>query len=86
MDRTERFYKIDQLLNEKIVVSIETFLDDLGVSLATFKRDLNTCGSGYMLLSCGTEMLAATATLSQTRLHLPSHYLVCGLTPVKCML
>ena len=40
MDRTERFYKIDQLLNEKIVVSIETFLDDLGVSLATFKRDL----------------------------------------------
>ena len=40
MDRTERFYKIDQLLNEKIVVTIETFLDDLGVSLATFKRDL----------------------------------------------
>ena len=40
MDRTERFYKIDQLLNEKIVVSIEIFLDDLGVSLATFKRDL----------------------------------------------
>ena len=40
MDRTERFYKIDQLLNEKLVVSIETFLDDLGVSLATFKRDL----------------------------------------------
>ena len=40
MDRTERFYKIDQLLNEKIVVSIEAFLDDLGVSLATFKRDL----------------------------------------------
>jgi len=40
MDRTERFYKIDQLLNEKIVVPLEIFLDDLGVSLATFKRDL----------------------------------------------
>ena len=40
MDRTERFYKIDQLLNERRVVPIETFLDALGVSRATFKRDL----------------------------------------------
>ena len=40
MDRTERFYKIDQKKKKKIVVSIEAFLDDLGVSLATFKRDL----------------------------------------------
>ena len=40
MDRTERFYKIDQLLNDMTVVPLATFLDDLGISLATFKRDL----------------------------------------------
>jgi len=40
MDRTERFYKIDQLLNDQAVVPINTFLEDLGISLATFKRDL----------------------------------------------
>lgn len=40
MDRTERFYKIDQLLQEYAVVSIDTFLSELGISLATFKRDL----------------------------------------------
>ena len=40
MDRTERFYRIDQLLNEYAVVPIDTFLMELGVSRATFKRDL----------------------------------------------
>ncbi|MEM7254383.1 MAG: WYL domain-containing protein [Pseudomonadota bacterium] len=40
MDRTERFYKIDQILNERRVVPIEVFLERLGVSRATFKRDL----------------------------------------------
>lgn len=40
MDRTERFYKTDQLLNDRTVVPINTFLEDLGISLATFKRDL----------------------------------------------
>ncbi|MCH9670471.1 MAG: WYL domain-containing protein [Gammaproteobacteria bacterium] len=40
MDRTERFYKIDQILNERRVVPIEIFLERLGVSRATFKRDL----------------------------------------------
>ena len=40
MDRTERFYKIDQLLNDMAVVPLATFLDDLVVSLATFQRDL----------------------------------------------
>ena len=40
MDRTERFYRIDQLLNEHKVVTLETFLAELGVSRATFKRDL----------------------------------------------
>jgi len=42
VDRTERFYKIDQLLQARRpgVVPIATFLDELDVSLATFKRDL----------------------------------------------
>ena len=42
LDRTERFYKIDQLLQSRRpgVVPIAVFLEELGVSLATFKRDL----------------------------------------------
>jgi predicted DNA-binding transcriptional regulator YafY len=40
VDRTERFYRIDRLLRESRVVSIERFLDELSVSRATFKRDL----------------------------------------------
>jgi predicted DNA-binding transcriptional regulator YafY len=40
MDRTERFYKIHQLLAAREAVRISEFLDALGVSRATFKRDL----------------------------------------------
>ncbi|MGD8478162.1 MAG: YafY family protein [Burkholderiales bacterium] len=40
MDRTERFYRIDRLLRENRSVTIERFLDELSVSRATFKRDL----------------------------------------------
>jgi predicted DNA-binding transcriptional regulator YafY len=40
MDRTERFYQIDQLLQAGHAVPIERFLSSLGVSRATFKRDL----------------------------------------------
>ena len=41
VDRTERFYKIDQLLQtRRPVVKVREFLDELGISLATFKRDL----------------------------------------------
>jgi predicted DNA-binding transcriptional regulator YafY len=40
MDRTERFYRIDQLLQDRGVVARNAFLGELGVSLATFKRDL----------------------------------------------
>ena len=40
MDRTERFYKIDQLLSEHRVVPFSAFEDRLGVSRATIKRDL----------------------------------------------
>lgn len=41
MNRTERFYKIEQLLISHRVVPISTFLEALGISPATFKRDLD---------------------------------------------
>jgi len=40
MDRTERFYKIDQMLQSRGRVKVREFLSELGVSAATFKRDL----------------------------------------------
>src|SRR5213592_1643764 len=40
MERLERFYKIDQLLKDRKVVSFATFKEVLGVSAATLKRDL----------------------------------------------
>lgn len=40
MDRTERFYKIDALLQGGRAVHIQTLLDMLEVSRATFKRDI----------------------------------------------
>src|SRR5882672_970553 len=47
MDRSERFYRIDQLLHERGVVSRDVFLDELEVSLATFKRDLEYMRDRY---------------------------------------
>ncbi len=40
MDRTERFYRIDQLLAERRLVPFSVFMDKLEVSRATIKRDL----------------------------------------------
>ena len=40
MDRTERFYKIQRLLQARGTVRLADLLRDLGVSRATFKRDL----------------------------------------------
>jgi predicted DNA-binding transcriptional regulator YafY len=40
LDRTERFYKIDQLLKDNKVVTFARFQEALGVSRATLKRDL----------------------------------------------
>lgn len=40
MDRTERFYKIDRLLRQNRHVPVDRFLDELDISLATFKRDI----------------------------------------------
>lgn len=41
MDRTERFYKIDQLLKERKVVSFAALREALDVSPATLRRDLD---------------------------------------------
>jgi len=38
MDRTERFYKIDQLLNDRRAVPMDTLIEELGISKATVKR------------------------------------------------
>ena len=40
MERLERFYKIDQLLKDRKLVSFATLLESLGVSRASLKRDL----------------------------------------------
>jgi predicted DNA-binding transcriptional regulator YafY len=40
MDRSERFYRMQALLRANRLVSRQQFLDELEVSLATFKRDL----------------------------------------------
>ncbi len=40
MDRLERFYKIDQLLKDRKVVSFAVFKEELGMSRASVKRDL----------------------------------------------
>ncbi|MBL8473510.1 MAG: WYL domain-containing protein [Rhodocyclaceae bacterium] len=40
MDRTERFYKIDQLLHERGNASFDFLLEKLEISRATLKRDL----------------------------------------------
>ena len=40
MDRTERFYRIEQLLRARRVVTAREFRDALEVSPATFKRDM----------------------------------------------
>ena len=40
MDRTERFYRIDQLLNDERCLSFEAIQAALGVSRATLRRDM----------------------------------------------
>ncbi|RZS56864.1 helix-turn-helix transcriptional regulator [Sphaerotilus mobilis] len=41
MDRTERFYKIEMLIKSRGSVSFATLMDELEVSRATLKRDLD---------------------------------------------
>jgi predicted DNA-binding transcriptional regulator YafY len=44
VDRTERFYEIDQLLDSRRMVSMDLFIEELGVS-----RDAVTRKLGYMI-------------------------------------
>ena len=58
MNRLERFYKIEQMLTARRVVPRQSFLDELGVSLATFKRDTDSTqhkgrGKNLNSLVCG---------------------------------
>ncbi|WP_198314470.1 WYL domain-containing protein [Chitinibacter sp. GC72] len=41
MSQSERLFRINQLLHERRVVPISTFLDELEISRATFKRDMD---------------------------------------------
>jgi len=47
MERLERFYKIDQLLKDRKVVSFATFKEVLGMSRASVKRDLEYMRSRF---------------------------------------
>jgi predicted DNA-binding transcriptional regulator YafY len=47
MDRLERFYKIDQLLKERKVVSFAVFSEVLGMSRASVRRDLEYMRSRF---------------------------------------
>jgi len=47
MERLERFYKIDQLLEDRKVVSFATFKEVLGMSRASVKRDLEYMRSRF---------------------------------------
>lgn len=40
MDRSERFYMIDMLLNRKTAVPLTRFIEELEVSRSTVKRDI----------------------------------------------
>jgi predicted DNA-binding transcriptional regulator YafY len=40
MNQTERLYHIDKLLRANRCVAVSRFLEELGISIATFKRDL----------------------------------------------
>ena len=40
MERTERIYKINQLLEDRRIVPFGVLMEELGVSRATVKRDL----------------------------------------------
>jgi predicted DNA-binding transcriptional regulator YafY len=47
MDRTERYYKIDRLIRAHKCVPVVRFLEELEVSLATFKRDIEYMRSRF---------------------------------------
>ena len=61
MDRTERFYQIDQVLKDSKVVTFARFQEVLGVSRATLKRNLEYMRSRFNAPN-GTAPQTATAS------------------------
>ena len=59
MDRSERFYKIDQMLRSRGTVTTAEFKRELEVSLATLKRDLEYLKSRHNAPIEWTAMRAA---------------------------
>ncbi len=49
MSQTERYYKIDQLLHDRKIVSFTTLMEELGISRATLKRERAIPGAGEHL-------------------------------------
>jgi hypothetical protein len=49
MNRTDPFYRIDQLLHERRIVALEVFLAELEISRATFKREEAWCAMPSMM-------------------------------------
>jgi len=47
MSQTERFLRIQQMLQVRTVIAREEFLSELEISLATFKRDLEFLRSRF---------------------------------------
>jgi len=78
MERTERFYKIDRLLRENRFVTIERFLDELSVSRATFKRDIE-----YMRQFVGIEKTEGTTSTRSTVTRRIMNYQAYGLINQK---
>lgn len=74
MERTERFYKIDLLLRDNRYVTLDRFLDELSVSKATFKRDLE-----YMRDRLNAPIIwdreMRAYSLSQTEPNMPTYEL-----------
>ena len=75
MDRTERFYKIELLLRSRGCVSFAALQDELGVSPATLKRDLQylrdrlSAPIVYDAFSNGYRFSAAPAGAANTARH-----------------
>jgi predicted DNA-binding transcriptional regulator YafY len=88
MDRTERFYKIDQMIHDRKLVPFVDLMAALEVSRATLKRDLE-----YMRNRLNAPIvwdrhggLAAIASIRRTPKPAPSTSCpACGSTRARCM-
>ncbi len=74
MDRTERFYKIDQMIHDRRLVPFAELQEALEVSRATLKRDLEYMRNrlNAPIVWDRHEPAAATASTRRTRTAAPS--------------